>query len=359
MKVLALTRYSRSGASSRLRFLQYLPYLKSAEIQLEIFPLFSDSYVSNLQSGYRSTTEVISAYLKRIKSLRLASEFDLLWIEKDTLPWLPDQFELGFANGNTPMAIDYDDAVFHSYDQHRSYLVRKLLKDKHSELMRRSSLVIAGNEYLAKFARQAGAKRVEIVPTVVDINRYPPRIVNSQNTSELPLVGWIGQRATASFLLPLVSVFQQMVAKREARFAAIGIDTEAFELPMQSISWSEETEVESLSSFDIGIMPLVDEPFERGKCGYKLIQYMACGIPVVASPVGVNNQIVDHGVNGFLVDSPEEWLSALRILASDVKLRMRMGQAGRLKVAQHYCLQRTESKVVNLLMCAAGFKNNR
>lgn len=357
MKILALTRYSRSGASSRLRFLQYIPYLNASKIQVVVSPLFSDSYVSNLQFGYRNLTEVISSYLKRIKALRQSSDFDILWIEKDTLPWLPTQFELRLMAENIAIVIDYDDAVFHSYDLHKSYLVRKILEDKHPELMRRSSLVIVGNEYLARFAQQSGAKRIQILPTVVDLNRFPPQIVDSKKNSELPLIGWIGQRATASNLLPLVSVFQQMTAKGEARFAAIGIDTEIFKLPMQSIAWSEETEIDRICSFDIGIMPLVDEPFERGKCGYKLIQYMACGLPVVASPVGINSQIVEDGVNGFLVNSPEEWLIALRKLASDVNLRMRMGNAGRLKVAEQYSLQITSNKLVNLMRTASFNKN--
>ena len=135
----------------------------------------------------------------------------------------------------------------------------------------------------------------------------------------------------------------------QARFAAIGINAASLGLPMESIAWSEDTEVTSIKRFDIGIMPLVDKPFERGKCGYKLIQYMACDLPVVASPVGVNCQLVEHGVNGFLAETLEEWEQALQTLLADANLREQMGQAGREKIEREYCIQVTGPKLAKLL----------
>ena len=171
--------------------------------------------------------------------------------------------------------------------------------------------------------------------------------------AEIPCVGWIGQRATADFLRPLAPLFEQLRKQGKGRFTAIGIDAQQLGLPMASVPWSEDTEVASLQALDVGIMPLRDEPFERGKCGYKLIQYMACGLPVVASPVGVNRQIVEHGVNGFLAETPAEWAEALQTLLADPALRQRMGQAGRQKVEQQYSLQVTGPKLASLLMKAA------
>ena len=348
MRVLALTRYGRTGASSRMRFHQYLPALEAAGIQVDMAPLFSDGYVRGLQQGRRNPWEVLRAYAGRVGALRRAAGFDLLWIEKEALPWLPAGLELALMSGRVPFVLDYDDAVFHGYDQHRSAWVRQWLAGKHPALMRRAALVVAGNDYLADFARAAGAARVEAVPTVIDLARYPAPGCDAR-AGALPTVGWIGQRATASFLAPLAPVFERLSAEGRARFAAIGIDTAALGLPMQSVPWTEATEVASISQFDVGIMPLVDEPFERGKCGYKLIQYMACGLPVVASPVGVNRQIVEHGVNGFLAETPEQWQEALQTLAADAGLRQRMGQAGRHKVEQRFCLQVTGPRLAGLL----------
>ena len=349
MKVLALTRYGRTGASSRMRFNQYLPILATAGIQVQIAPLFSDAYVSGLQFGHRSAVEVVQAYARRTFNLRRSNSFDLLWIEKEALPWLPAWLEKSLIAGSVPFVLDYDDAVFHIYDQHHSMWVRQQLADKHPALMRQASIVVAGNEYLASFARSSGATRVELVPTVIDLIRYPEPKFYRLPAESLPCVGWIGQRSTADFLSPLVPAFQRLSAEGLARFTAVGIDAASLGLPMASIPWTEETEVASINSFDIGIMPLVDEPFARGKCGYKLIQYMACGLPVVASPVGVNSHIVEHGVNGFLAETPLEWDTAMRKLLNDPAMRQRMGQAGRDKVEREYCIQVTGPRMVGLL----------
>jgi hypothetical protein len=351
MKVLALTRYGRTGASSRMRFHQYLPALAAAGIRVEVAPLFSDGYVRSLQAGQRDPLEIVRGYARRTLQLRQARTFDLLWVEKEALPWLPAGLERALAAGSMRFVLDYDDAVFHHYDRHRHAWVRHLLGNKHPTLMRQASLVIAGNDHLAAFARAAGAHRVETVPTVIDLQRYPAP--DFTHHGEPPCIGWIGQRATAPFLTPLASVFKRLTVERRACFRAVGIDAASLGLPMVSVPWREDTEVAAMGAFDIGIMPLTDGPFERGKCGYKLIQYMACGLPVVASPVGVNRQIVEHGVNGFLAETPAQWEKALRTLALDAGLRARMGRAGRRKVEQHYALQVTAPRLEELLRRAA------
>jgi len=348
-----LSRYGRLGASSRMRFYQYLPWLEAAGISITMAPLFSDAYVQGLQRNTKSPLEALRAYVGRVQALLASRKFDLLWIEKETLPWLPAWFEKMLLPGAVPYVLDYDDAVFHYYDENRNPVVKALLAGKHPALMQGAALVVAGNEYLAEFARRAGAPHVEVVPTVIDLARYPVITRELARGDEPPCVGWIGQRATASFLLPYAPLFERLSAEGLARFAAIGIDAQALGLPMASISWTEQTEVASIASFDVGIMPLLDGSFERGKCGYKLIQYMACGLPVVASPVGVNRQIVEHGVNGFLAETPEQWEQALRTLLADPGLRQRMGQAGRQKVERQYCIQVTGPTFSHLLIEAA------
>jgi glycosyltransferase involved in cell wall biosynthesis len=355
MKLLMLTRYGRQGASSRARSFQYLPWLDAAGIEVAVVPLFSDAYVAALQRGQKNLQEIKRAYPRRVKALLNARSFDLIWIEKEALPWLPAWMERLLTPTGIPYVLDYDDAVFHYYDRHRNFFARALLAGKHPALMRGAALVVAGNDYLAGFARQAGARRVELVPTVIDLDRYPAAVQKAvTEPSALPCVGWIGQRSTASFLLPYKPLFQRLSAAGQARFAVIGIDASALDLPMESIPWSEQTEATAIAGFDIGIMPLVDEPFARGKCGYKLIQYMACGLPVVASPVGVNRQIVEHGVNGFLAETPGQWERALQLLLVDADLRKRMGLAGRRKTERDYCIQITGPKLVELLTAAAN-----
>jgi glycosyltransferase involved in cell wall biosynthesis len=355
MRLLVLPRYDRLGASSRLRMMQYRPYLEARGLQVNLAPLFSDSYVAGLQQNRTSLVAVFMAYAKRIRVLLSARQYDLLWIEKECLPWLPAWVERLLLPGNVPYVLDYDDAVFHYYDQHRSIFVRRLLGNKHSHLMRGATVIVAGSAYLASVAEQSGAKKIELVPTVIDLTRYPIEFTRNEvcQSSIPPCVGWIGQRATARFLQPYKPIFERLAAAGNARFVAVGINAESLGLPMESVAWSEDTEVASIAGMDIGIMPLVDEPFERGKCGYKLIQYMACGLPVVASPVGANCQIVEHGVNGFLAETPEQWEQALQALLSDPALRQRMGLAGRRKVEEQYCIQVTGPKMADLLLSAA------
>lgn len=350
LHVLVLTKYGQLGASSRVRFYQFLPALEAKGFRFDVAPLFSDRYVTGLQSGHRRLVDIVGAYVGRLGRTVLRYRFDLIWIEKELLPWFPAYLERVLLGHRVPYVLDYDDAVFHQYDLHESAAIRYLLGGKHTSLVRGAAMVIAGNEYLATYARAAGAPSVEVLPTVVDLARYTPRgPAGCRGEATAPTVGWIGQRATAHLLRPLAPLFERLAKDGVARFEAVGIDCNSLDLPMASVPWNEATEVASVCSFDIGIMPLAHAPFERGKCGYKLIQYMACGLPVVASPVGVNCQIVRHGVNGFLAETDEQWEKSLRTLLADPSLRRRMGAAGRESVEDHFCLQRAAPRLAELL----------
>ncbi len=347
MRILLLSRYTRLGASSRLRSYQYLPYLSKAGVDVTVAPLFADDYIRGLYSGDNSKLAIVKSYLARLRNILRARQFDLLWLEYEMLPWLPSWFELSLLPQDKPLVVDYDDAIFHRYDQHRLSLVRKLLGRKIDAVMRRADLVIAGNEYLAERAKQAGTRRVEVLPTVVDTSRYA---VSEKNIASPVTIGWIGQPSTAKYLGQLAPVLEKMIAKHGVRIIAIGPQPTQFShLPIEVRPWSETTEAADLQDFDIGIMPLSDDLWEKGKCGYKLIQYMACGKPVVATPVGVNTAIVRQGVNGFLADTEAEWCCALDILCQDAELRKRMGDAGRKFMEQHYSLQVTGPRLVELL----------
>jgi len=353
MKVLLLSRYARLGASSRLRSFQYLPYLEQAGFSVTVAPLFDDDYVRGLSSGTISKFSILKAYWLRLRFILKAKQFDLVWLEYEMLPWLPAWFELTLLPKNVPLMVDYDDAIFHRYDQHRSGLVRKFLGHKIDAVMRRAAVVIVGNEYLGDRAKQAGAKRVVLLPTVVDATRYA--VVEKVN--ELVTIGWIGQPSTAKYLSQLVPELNGILAKHGARIVAIGPKAEQFQfLPVVVKPWAEDSEVTEIQQFDIGIMPLSDSLWERGKCGYKLIQYMACGKPVVATPVGVNSIIVKQGVNGYLASTQQEWFEALDGLCADVALRKRMGEAGRVMMEQHYSLQIAAPRLIELFSTVVNIK---
>ena len=338
MRVLLLSRYSRLGASSRVRSLQYLPFLESKGWKVDVSPLFSDNYLQSLYSAQSRIMEVLEGYWRRLKGVVHSGRYDLIWIEKEIFPFMPALAERLLRKWGMPYFVDYDDALFHRYDQHRRWLIRALLGGKIDSVMRHAALVVAGNEYLADRARLANAERVEIVPTVVDLKRY--KVVKPVRNDSSTVVGWIGSPATNHYFSTIASAIESLASDCDVRFVALGASEEAVRgLPIEVLSWSEETEVQSIQTFDIGIMPLANSPWERGKCGYKLIQYMACGLPVVASSVGVNAQIVEHGVNGFLAENLDEWEGALRRLLNDDTLRRSMGTKGRERVEAWYALQ--------------------
>lgn len=351
MRLLMLTRYGPLGASSRLRSYQYVPALRAAGIDLEVSPLFDDNYVRALYARRRRLGTVVAGFLRRLARMLAAGGYDVVWIEKELLPWLPAPMER-LPGSRTAMVVDYDDAVFHRYDMHRSRFVRRILGRKIDDVMRGADLVIAGNSYLADRAAMAGCPRVEQMPTVVDLKRYPPRSVAAAN-AEPVVIGWIGSPATARYLQMITPALQALGASNAIRCIAVGARPDQLAgTRFTSAPWAEATEAEQVAGFDIGVMPLQDGPWERGKCGYKLIQYMACGLPVVASPVGVNREIVAPGVNGVLASNTEEWVAGLSGLVENAALRKRMGMAGRRRVEQWYSLQVQAPRFIDILRSA-------
>ena len=343
-----LARYTRLGASSRLRTFQYAPWLENAGFAVEYLPFFDDAYLKLLYEGERSSVRTLRYFYRRVQALRRLPAPDVVWLEYEALPWAPWAVEK-LLWPSVPVVSDYDDAVFHRYDQHESGLVRQLLGRKVGRVMDASRLVTAGNAYLARHAVAAGASVVEVVPTVVDLDRYS---VRSRAARAQATVGWVGTPQTWKELgQPIHSVILPVLKAQGVVFRAIGAAMAPWAGEhLRLVPWSEEDEVELIRSLDIGIMPLPDTPWTRGKCGYKLIQYMACGLPVIASPVGVNTSIVEHGVTGFLAETEDEWREALATLLADPELRQRMGEAGRKKVEAEYSLQVWGPRVASMLM---------
>jgi glycosyltransferase involved in cell wall biosynthesis len=353
MKVLLLTRYGRVGASSRLRTFQYVPWLEAAGMSCTVQALFSDEMLrAKYQTGGYRLAAVLSAYGARLKVLFERHEFDLVWIEKEALPWLPAWVERLLLRGAS-YVLDYDDAIFHNYDNHRSAFVRHVLGRRIDRLMKSARLVIGGNEYLASRARDAGAAWVETMPTVVDLERYT---VPDPSSRADPRIVWVGSPSTVRYLEDLRRPLTDLASRCAYTLRVIGGHVDLPGVSVECVPWTEATEVEAIAECDIGLMPLTDSPWEKGKCGYKLIQYMACGLPVVASPIGVNSTLVKEGENGYLAASPDEWVSALWRMINDVVNRRTMGAAGRRRVESEHCLQRTAPLLCDMLFGAAGYR---
>lgn len=352
MKVLLLSRYGDKGASSRVRSFQYLPFLHQQGISVTVSSLFSNDYLSALYSGQSKWKEVIFAYLRRLLKICTVGQYDLIIIEKELFPFIPAFFEKLLSILGIRYVADYDDALFHRYDSHNSKVIRYFLGRKIDAVMRKAEVVIAGNHYLAERAEKAGAKKIVIIPTVVNTEHYLPA-QRSLNEGRI-IIGWIGTPKTSHYLIPLLTIFERLSKQCKVKFVAIWANKNDFlNSPVEVWPWSEKTEVSSIQKLDIGIMPLNDSAWERGKCGYKLIQYMACGLPVVASPVGVNNEIVKDGVNGFLATTTEDWSEALLQLIASEKLRTDMGGKARELIENQYSLQSQYERLLQTIKSAA------
>jgi glycosyltransferase involved in cell wall biosynthesis len=328
-----------------MRLYQYVPIWSTLDIDVQVSPLLSDDYLTRLYA--KQTTnwfDVLRDYLMRAVSLLRVRKFDLIWIEKELFPNLPAWFEQALHALNIRYIVDYDDAVFHNYDLD-PHAGKRFLADKIDKVMRNSALVICGNTYLAERARSTGARQVEIIPTVIDLKRYQ-RV--SPVLKKHIVVGWIGSPSTVKYLEIAAPALKVLAAEFPLQLRVIGAHFSSPGLSVDCRPWSEEREVSDIQNFDIGIMPLIDSPWERGKCGYKLIQYMACGLPVVACPVGVNQEIVQHGINGYLASSVDEWIDAFRALFSDSQNRLIMGVHGQRSVEKTYCIQVTAPRLARL-----------
>jgi glycosyltransferase involved in cell wall biosynthesis len=350
MRILALTRYGPLGASSRLRFYQFLPALRASDFDVDVSMLFGDDYVRALYARRKPLIQALRGYIRRGRVLLETSKYDVVWVEKELFPWLPALFE--HVRGGAAVVVDYDDAIFHRYDTHKSAMVRRLLGRRIDTVMARADMVTAGNGYLAARAREAGCSKVELLPTVVDLERYValPRVHHAGPVA----IGWIGSPSTACYLQHIAPAIDRLARERHIDAVAVGARPDQVKgMPFRSLPWSETTEAEQVLKFDIGLMPLPDSPWERGKCGYKLIQYMACGLPVVASPVGVNVDMVNAGTNGLLATSVDDWYLALMRLVDNPDERFSMGMSGRAIVERNYSLQVQAPRLVKLLRSVA------
>lgn len=356
IQLLLLTKFTGKAPGTRYRHSQYLPYLKNQGFNVTESHLINDTYLDSLYSNKSPILQIykiMTAYVNRLIRLLNIKQYDVLWIQFELLPFIPFWIEHNFFK-KIQYVVEYDDAVFHTYDLNPNPLVKWLLREKIDKVMQNAAIVIAGNQYIADRAIKAGAKQVEIIPTVIDLEKYS---LKQNDDSGKFTIGWIGSFSTTKYLNQIIDVTTKYSGSDDVEFTAIGA-TEKYLLDknIEVKAWNSETEVEEIKKLDVGIMPLEDTPYTRGKCGFKLIQYMACGLPVIASPVGVNIEIVEHGINGFLATTNEEWLWAIETLKNDPDLRKKMGEAARKKVERQYCLQVTQPKIARLLTQVAQSK---
>jgi glycosyltransferase involved in cell wall biosynthesis len=349
MKILAFMKYGDLAASTRQRLMLYEPYLAAAGFTVEYQPLLKNDHIRRLALGRRAAIGATAwAYLTRLWLLVTRRNHDVVWVHYELFPYLPGWAERLAGFSGKPVVVDYDDATFETYAAGPNGMVRRVLGRKLAPLLRGAAACLCGNAYLRDYALQYQPKSI-VLPTVVDTDAYVPadRPAGSRVT-----VGWIGSPSTWVLVRPYLGLLADLSRDLgiEVRVVGAGVVAQADRFPnLKLIDWTRESEVAEIQQMDIGIMPVWDGPFQRGKCGYKLIQYMACGLPVVASPIGVNSEIVRDGENGYLATSVDEWRDALTRLIVDPELRQRLGRAGRRTVQEHYSLSVHAPRLVDTI----------
>ena len=349
IKVLGLALYGPLAASTRYRMTQYVPGLAELGIDLRLTSLLSDEYLRRrFNGGGLPLAAMAHDGAERLKQLHRFGDFDLAMLYCELFPFMPGWLERGLIR--KPYIYDMDDAFYLRYRLGRKRIARSVLGDKFDSVMAGAAAVTAGNSVLAQYALKHNPA-VRQVPTVVDTTRYVPK-AGRQNP--VFTVGWIGSPSTASYLPELVAPLAALGDEAPLNFVVIGGKAPAIpNVNVIEVEWQEQTEVDLINTFDVGVMPLPDDDWARGKCAFKLIQYMACAVPVVASPVGANVDVVTPEC-GLMASATDEWVQALKAIRDDAGLRQRMGEAGRQRVVEHYSLHTALPKLAEVIYMAAG-----
>lgn len=335
-RVLFLTISDRRGASSRYRAFQYIPALEDAGFVVKAMPA--------AKAPGRGVARIWSGLAEQWTILKAAREADMVFVQKRLFS---PRFVSRLAALGKPLIFDFDDAIFTSPTQSWSGKTRKRTVMRLAAILSKAEVVIAGNNFLRDYAVPY-AQRVEVFPTVVDMQRYFPK--NHQPDSEIVL-GWIGHSVNHPYLQSLANVLGHLSELYPGlRLLVVSdIDVSIPGVNVENRRWSEDTEIEDLLGMDIGLMPLPDDKWSRGKCALKAIQYMASGLPVVCSAVGANREVVRDGVDGYLVKSDEQWHSALSTLMASHDIRRTFGAAARLRALECFSLVAAAPRMASLL----------
>jgi glycosyltransferase involved in cell wall biosynthesis len=339
--------------NQRFRIEQYLDFLRDNGFEITFSPvLHADEYDLIYSPGRtaRKAAIVGRGLLRRFADLARSGRYDVVFVPREAVQLGTALFERLVARRGPKLVFDFDDAIWlpNASEANRGFAWLKRA-EKTQEIIAASALVLAGNEFLADYARQFNPA-VEVVPTTIDTDQYQPRPAGPER--DAICIGWSGSLTTIVHFDLAVPVLRRLKERYGERvyFKLIGYSGyRVDDLDLLGVRWDPASEVDDLSEFDIGIMPLPDDEWSKGKCGLKGLQYMALGIPSAMSPVGVNTTIIDDGVNGFLPASEDEWVARLSELIESADLRARLGAAGRATVVRDYSVDSQRGRYLELL----------
>jgi glycosyltransferase involved in cell wall biosynthesis len=352
IKVLGLSLYGSLAASHRIRLSQYKAGLLGNGIDLKVQALLGNTYLRyRFNAQPFPICDLVAAFFKRLRLLLTTNQYDLIIVHCELIPFLPAWLETALLR--IPYIYDFDDAWYLRYQAFTIPGLRCMVGNKFGELLTRASAVTAGNNHLAKFASQFNSN-VTVLPSVIDSNVFRRMRVRKDLGFT---IGWIGSSSTEKYLEVLVEPLSKLAQESTFRFVVIGGKApESLACPVLELHWSEDSEVELINTFDVGVMPLPDDEWTKGKCAFKLVQYMACGLPVIASRVGANIDLVTKDC-GVLVDTANEWIGALRWMQDNPIQRLKMGAIGRARIEKDYSLLTNLPKLVGVIRSVARGAN--
>ncbi len=353
MKVIFLVPYPKEGASNRYRIDQYLPYLKDCGIKYSVRSFWSSSAFKILYKKghyFKKLYFFVLSTLSRVCDILHSIQYDIIFIHREAYPIGGAFFENILKIFKKPIIFDFDDSIFlPSTCKANKFIDRFKNPNKIAQIIKLSKYVLAGNSYLEGFALEFN-RCVSVIPTPIDIEKYSIANKVKKINSNI-VIGWIGSITTIDFIDELRGVFIELSKKYgNIVFKIVGGNFSINGLSnVISKSWLLDEELDDLSSFDIGIMPMPDNLWTRGKCGFKAILYMSMAVPCVCSPVGINKEIITDGVNGFLPDTEEEWVRKLSLLINSHELRQKIGAAGRKTIEERYSVKVNAPKFLEIL----------
>jgi len=354
--VLFLTRFSALTAYTRYRVTQYLPFVEQAGFGYTLHPLFPDIYLKQTYTAKSRSRALVTlvpligiSLARRWGILvRKARKYDAVFVQYEALPYSPFFFEKALFQSDVPVVVDYDDAISLMYEHHPNRLLQRMLRAKIPKIVARSAHILTANRNLAEWATQFN-EHVTIIPNSVDL-RKSKQTVRRSRYNVRPVIGWIGTPVTAKYLRLLEQSLQALRSRHDFVLKVIGAPEFTMSgIDVHAVRWSEATEADELCTCDIGVMPLPDDAWARGKSALKLIQYMAAGIAAVASPVGANCDVLEDGHNGFLAATDEEWTEKLAVLIEEPLRREQLAMAGRRTVEEFFSLETNAPVFVDVL----------
>ncbi len=349
MKVLGLALYGPLAASHRYRLAQYVPVLARDGIDLHIHHLLGDDYLRRRFAGkVLPWASVLRDVWGRFAELLGKPDVCGAILHCELFPMMPGGLERRLLP--KPYIYDFDDAFYLKYRRGRLGLLRPVLGRKFDQVMAGAAAITAGNAHLAEYAGAINPA-THLFPTVVDTLRYVPltRPANAAFT-----IGWVGSPSTAPYLDELIEPLSVLGREGPVRFVVVGGKAPMVPgVSVEEIPWCEATEVQDINRFDLGVMPLSDDAWAQGKCAFKLIQSMACGVPVVASRVGANLDVVAEGC-GYLAADPGGWVDAFRVLRDQPERRRRMGATARAWIERNYSLAVAAPRLSAVIKAAFG-----